>query len=215
LRIGDMAKATGKSVAALRYYEQIGPLLPARRTESGYRDYSLEVVERVRFILQAKETGFTLREIARILTLSDRGQIPCGRVAQAARRKIDQIDRRIAQLKGRRSTLARAVDRWESGLLDDSPYCSILSASEESERSDPEMARTIEVYSAGCSLCDDTLQHVREAVAPCGCTVIERSPDGPEASSYGISSVPTIVAEGQVVFVGRPTREQAVALLRR
>lgn len=77
------------------------------------------------------------------------------------------------------------------------------------------MARVIEVFTAGCPLCDETLKRVRQAVQPCGCTVVERSPAGPEAQQYGVRAVPTIVAAGQVIFTGVPTQEQAIALLRR
>jgi MerR family transcriptional regulator, copper efflux regulator len=76
MRIGELAKLTGISVPALRYYEQIRLLPAPRRTEAGYRDYPQEMVERVRFILRAKERGFSLREIAAVLVLRDRGQTP-------------------------------------------------------------------------------------------------------------------------------------------
>lgn len=77
------------------------------------------------------------------------------------------------------------------------------------------MARTIEVFTAGCPLCAETLKTVQDAVSPCGCSVVSRPVDGPEAQTYGITAVPTIVVDGQVLHVGKPTPEQAVALLRR
>ncbi len=77
------------------------------------------------------------------------------------------------------------------------------------------MARTIELFSAGCPLCDETVQRVQQAVAQCGCTVITRTPDSPEAQQYGIRAVPAIVVDGQLVFTGVPTQEQANALLSR
>lgn len=77
------------------------------------------------------------------------------------------------------------------------------------------MARVIEVFSAGCPLCDETVVRVRQAVAACGCTVIVRAPDSPEAQQYGIRAVPAIVVDGQLLFTGVPTQEQANALLSR
>lgn len=76
------------------------------------------------------------------------------------------------------------------------------------------MARTIEVFTAGCPLCKETLQRVQDAVASCGCQVVERAADSAEAQQYGITAVPAIVVNGQLVFTGQPTAEQAVALLR-
>ncbi len=215
MRIGELAQLTGKSVAALRYYEQGGLLPPQPRTDAGYRDYAPDTAERVRFILRAKERGFSLREIAAVLALHDRGQAPCERVANTAKKKVARLDRQIAQLRERRNALAQAVRLQASGMLTDALYCPMLNVSEIHERKPLIMARTIEVFTAGCSLCGDTLKNVRGAVAPCGCTVVERGADTAEAKRYGISSVPTIVADGQVVFVGKPSSEQAVALLRR
>lgn len=79
--------------------------------------------------------------------------------------------------------------------------------------------RTIEVFTAGCPLCTETLDVVKEAVKDCGCQVVERrcteTTCCDEATAYGVRSVPTIVADGVIVFEGKPSREQATALLRR
>lgn len=57
MRIGELARETGKSVPTLRYYEQLGLLPAPDRTESGYRAYLPGMVERVRFIGRARERG--------------------------------------------------------------------------------------------------------------------------------------------------------------
>jgi glutaredoxin len=78
--------------------------------------------------------------------------------------------------------------------------------------------RTIEVFTAGCPLCNDTLELVRTAVKECGCEVIERRCTGeeccPEAKKYGVESVPTIVVDGVVAHRGRPSREWVETMLR-
>jgi predicted DsbA family dithiol-disulfide isomerase len=65
----------------------------------------------------------------------------------------------------------------------------------------------------------ETLDLVREAVKDCGCKVVEKSCADvvccDEAKRYGVRSVPTIVADGVILFEGKPPREQAIALLRR
>lgn len=77
--------------------------------------------------------------------------------------------------------------------------------------------RTIEVFTAGCPICRETLNLVRQTVASCGCEVIERRCEGETccapAVSYGIKALPTIVVNGKVIFEGRPTPEQASQLL--
>ena len=74
---------------------------------------------------------------------------------------------------------------------------------------------TIEVFTGSCRLCTAAMDLVREAVEPCGCTVIERSIDGPEAQAYGLRSVPSIVRDGEILFTSLPSREEAIATLRK
>lgn len=78
--------------------------------------------------------------------------------------------------------------------------------------------RNIEVFSAGCPLCQDTLKLVRDAVAGCGCEVIERRCTGSEccaeAKQYGVRTMPTVVVNGQIVFEGRINAAQAALLTR-
>ena len=78
--------------------------------------------------------------------------------------------------------------------------------------------RKIEVFTAGCSLCDDTLRLVKDAVATCGCEVIERRCPPQqmceEGKTYGVRAMPTVVVNGAIMFEGRITREQAALLTR-
>jgi len=78
--------------------------------------------------------------------------------------------------------------------------------------------RKIEVFTAGCSLCDDTLRLVKEAVSSCGCEVIERRCPPQqiceEGKAYGVRAMPTVVVNGAIIFEGRITREQAALLTR-
>jgi hypothetical protein len=76
----------------------------------------------------------------------------------------------------------------------------------------------IEVFTAGCSLCDDTLRLVKEAVSSCGCEVIERRCPPQqmceEGKAYGVRAMPTVVVDGAIAFEGRIKREQAALLTR-
>lgn len=78
--------------------------------------------------------------------------------------------------------------------------------------------RKIEVFTAGCPLCNETVKLVRQAVSACGCEVIERRCDGDElcdkARSYGVRAMPTVVVDGQIVFEGQITGAQAALLFR-
>lgn len=78
--------------------------------------------------------------------------------------------------------------------------------------------RKIEVFTAGCSLCDDTLRLVKDAVSSCGCEVIERHCPPhemcPEGKAYGVRAMPTVVVDGAIMFEGKITPQQAALLTR-
>lgn len=79
--------------------------------------------------------------------------------------------------------------------------------------------RRMEIFSADCPLCRETLDLVRKAVSGCGCEVIERQCRGneccAEAKAYGVRTMPTVVVDGQIVFEGRINAAQAALLTRR
>lgn len=78
--------------------------------------------------------------------------------------------------------------------------------------------RTIEVFTAGCPLCSETLDLVRKSVVSCGCRVVERRCEGTEgcdeAKRYGMRAMPSVVVNGKIIFEGRMTAEQAASLKR-
>ena len=113
LRIGDVAARAGLSAPAIRYYESVGLLAQAPRSETGYRHYTETTVEELRFIKKAQALGFSLDEIKEILTLSRGGQTPCSHVLDLARRHLAAVDERIQQLARFRATLAGEVAKWD------------------------------------------------------------------------------------------------------
>jgi DNA-binding transcriptional MerR regulator len=106
-----VARTAGASVQAVRYYERLGLLPPARRTESGYRLYSPEVLERLGFIQQAQALGFRLEEICEILRMKYAGHSPCDCVRKLLEEKLDEIEREMARLQGFRRELHRTLER--------------------------------------------------------------------------------------------------------
>jgi MerR family copper efflux transcriptional regulator len=107
LTIGRIAHAAGTGVGTIRYYEREGLLDPPARSTSGYRHYAPEAVARLRFIRQAKELGFSLREIKELLSLRLQPETTCADVRKRARQKIAAVDQKIADLQRIRNALAR------------------------------------------------------------------------------------------------------------
>jgi MerR family transcriptional regulator, copper efflux regulator len=111
LLAGEAAKALGIGVQTLHYYEREALIPPPPRSEAGYRLYTPELVDRVRFIRKAQALGLPLDEVRAILRLSEEGASPCGRVQAALSAKLADVDRRLAELQTFRDELAALVAR--------------------------------------------------------------------------------------------------------
>lgn len=105
LSIGKLARDSSTGIETIRYYEREGLLEKPARTEAGYRQYSPEVVSRLRFIRHAKELGFSLKEISELLSLKLNPRSTCAHVKRRAEKKIHDIEFRIASLRRMRRVL--------------------------------------------------------------------------------------------------------------
>ena len=106
--IGRIAKASGVGVETIRVYEREELLPEPERSASGYRLYSDDAVARLRFIQRAKQLGFTLDEVRRLLTLADVAG-PSAEVRALAADKLAIIDARLRDLGRMREALAELV----------------------------------------------------------------------------------------------------------
>lgn len=105
--IGATAAEVGVHVETIRYYERIG-LIPQPPRGRSYRHYPAETVRALRFIRQAREFGFTLKEIAVLLAL-ERDNAGCAEMCERVDRKLAEVERQIAALTALRNELARMV----------------------------------------------------------------------------------------------------------
>ncbi len=99
LSIGTLARECQVNIETIRFYEKKGLLPRPPRNESGYRQFPAETLERVRFIRNAKELGFTLKEIAQLLSLRISPGTSCAEVLATAEVKLREIDKKIDVLK--------------------------------------------------------------------------------------------------------------------
>lgn len=113
LKIGDVARLSRVGIEALRFYEKSGLLERPARTESGYRVYTPEVLDRLAFIKQAQTLGFSLEEIRRIVADARAGQSPCDEVREIVRRRLDELDERMREMRRHRKELADTLEEWD------------------------------------------------------------------------------------------------------
>jgi DNA-binding transcriptional MerR regulator len=114
LRIGELAARSGVSIDAVRFYERKKLLPLAPRTEGGFRLFPLETVERVRFIKQAQELGFSLDEVAELLTTGCAAE--CQQVRDLLRAKLTELDERMRLMQDFRRRLASHLTACEREL---------------------------------------------------------------------------------------------------
>lgn len=114
LKIGEVSAETELPVKTIRYYEQIGLLVPTvERSPSGYRLFDKSVLNRLAFIKRAQSLGLSLKEIKEILQVHDRGELPCGEVKQHLEAKVRAIDEQIKALEMLRSQLQGILQGWQ------------------------------------------------------------------------------------------------------
>ncbi len=113
MRIGELARQTGVSVQAVRFYERRGLIAKPPRTETGYRVYVAADLRRLQFIRQAKRLGFSLEEIVRIQRLRERGHCPCHEVIETLERHLRDTEDQVQRLQRFRDEIASTLKQWK------------------------------------------------------------------------------------------------------
>lgn len=109
LTIGKLAHAAGIGIETIRFYERTRLIPEPARTESGYRQYPEEIITRIRFILRAKELGFSLKEIKELLSLRASPKARCAEIRKRAEAKVNDIDAKVRSLLAMRNALLKLV----------------------------------------------------------------------------------------------------------
>ena len=110
IRIGELARRTGCSIDAIRYYEREGLLPRAQRSEGNFRLYGEEAVERLEFIRHCRSLDMNLAEVAALLRAQDHPDENCEDVIALLDTHMEQVARRIADLE----RLERYLDELRS-----------------------------------------------------------------------------------------------------
>jgi DNA-binding transcriptional MerR regulator len=103
LTVAGLARKAGVSGDTVRYYERVGLLSAPARSPAGYRQYSREAIDRLRFIHGAQRLGLRLREIRELLAVRDTGTCPCEPAETMLRTRISEIDQRCTSPGQRRA----------------------------------------------------------------------------------------------------------------
>lgn len=207
MKIGELARATGVEVSTIRYYERVGLMPKPATRESGYREYSEGDLDRLRLIVAAKRQRFPLSLILVLLNALDDPE-PCQEIASLVRGRVSVLDREIAELQELRLRLAGQLRAWNLGTLPKADcLCAILQtdALTPTKEKEEDMPK-IEVFVAGCPLCDEAVKTVNETKCD-GCTVeaydlregCSTNACRAKAEAYGIARVPAVEVDGRLL----------------
>jgi len=117
---GELAKKTNVPIFTIRHYTKIGLLKPLKNNRNGYKMYQISDSTRLKFIIAAKNLGFTLHEISEILDKANEGDSPCPMVREIVQIRLEENKRKIRELKNLQKKIKSALDDW-SKMKDSSP----------------------------------------------------------------------------------------------
>ncbi len=123
MNISQAAQACGLPNKTIRYYEEIGLVVPKRQEANDYRVYSLEDIAQLRFLQRARAVGFSLDECRELLALYTNPQRRCAQVKALVDEKITQVDQQLIALHAIRDTL---VDMADECAGDHTSDCAII-----------------------------------------------------------------------------------------
>lgn len=125
LQRAELARLTGCNLETIRYYEKTGMIPDPPRTAAGYRVYDERHAARLRFILRARELGFSLREVRGLLDLVDGGTQTCAEVKERTERHLADVRAKIADLTRIEEVLTATAAQCSG---EDVPECPVLEA---------------------------------------------------------------------------------------
>ncbi len=123
MNIGQAADGAGVSAKRIRYYEQIGLIVAAKRSDAGYRVYDERDLHTLRFIHRARQLGFSLPQIATLLALWQDRRRSSANVKKVALAHVAELSMKITELQSMVDTLEDLAARCDG---ESRPDCPIL-----------------------------------------------------------------------------------------
>ena len=133
MNIGEASELTGLPPKTIRYYEDIGLVVPDR-SHNGYRAYSSAQIHRLAFLKRSRSLGFSIDECRLLLSLYEDGRRKSCDVKQIALEKVRQIDQKLEELAAMRSTLLHLAENCHGDRRPDCPILDTLGGRASSRR---------------------------------------------------------------------------------
>ena len=125
--IGDASRQSGVKITAIRFYEEIGLVIPSARTAGNRRQYEAEDIDRIIFVRHARQLGFDINDIRDLLAVTEKPNAPCRDADRIARHNLEAVNTRIDRLTLLKAELERMVTECAHGRVCDCRVIQILS----------------------------------------------------------------------------------------
>jgi DNA-binding transcriptional MerR regulator len=112
MKVAEIAKRLGVTADTVRFYTRIGILNPTKSPVNGYRDYRTDDLSRLRFVLSARQLGFSVEDIQQILGHADNKESPCPTVRRLIDQRLHETEQRFQEVKLLRERMTHAVNQW-------------------------------------------------------------------------------------------------------
>ena len=114
MKVNQLAKNVGVTSDTVRYYTRIGYLTPKKNSLNGYREYDESDQQRLRFILSARQLGFSVIDIGHILAEAGKGKSPCPMTRHLMEKRLNETERRFLETVALRKKMKAAVRAWKN-----------------------------------------------------------------------------------------------------
>ena len=114
MNVGQLARKLAITTDRVRFYTRKGLVVPKKNIENGYRVYSSEDEIRLRFIVNARHLGFSIKDISMILLQADEADTACDLVRELIEQRLEQTEIQYQQSKALREKMIAAISQWST-----------------------------------------------------------------------------------------------------
>jgi DNA-binding transcriptional MerR regulator len=125
MQVTELADTFGVKKDTVRYYTRIGLLRPSKSSNNGYKFYATPEQSRLRFILSARDLGFSIEDIKQIFSESDEGKTPCPTVRVLIEQRLQETEQRFIKMAKLRDRMQSAIKAWDH-MPDKAPCSNVI-----------------------------------------------------------------------------------------
>ena len=112
MKVSQLARKLNVAPDTVRFYTRIGIITPCINTVNGYKEYNKRDQNRLRFVLSARNLGFSVKDIEEILGVSETGKSGCPIVRDLIQRRLQETEQRFLETAALRNRMLSAVSEW-------------------------------------------------------------------------------------------------------